>query len=298
MTRLALAAFGARCAGIALLLPSLWAGLAYGEDAKQRCIDANVRSQDLRRDGKLSAARDALRACAVPACPAMVRNDCTKRLDELEKAQPSVIFEVRDGAGNDLVSVNVTVDGQPFAGRLGGAPVPVDPGEHTFVFEVPGQPRFEKKLVLREGEQGRLERVTIGTAPEPAKPPPTEAPSPGPATRPIEGSSSGLGFQKVLAIGAGVVGVAGLGVGSAFGLVALSKRDDAEKICPGNLCPDTTGSSKWSDAKTAGNVATVAFVVGGVSAAAGVVLWLTAPSVGQGVRVGFGPGSVQVGGRW
>jgi serine/threonine-protein kinase len=102
----------------------------------------------------------------------------------------------------------------------------------------------------------------------------------------------------MLAIGAGVVGVAGLGVGSAFGLVAMSKRDEAQGVCPHALCSDSAGSSKWSDAKSAGNVATVAFIVGGVGAAAGVVLWLTAPSVGQDVRVGFAPGRVQVRGTW
>jgi hypothetical protein len=284
---------------VASLAAFLSAVPAEGEGAKQQCIDANVRSQDLRRDGKLSAARDALRACAIPACPAIVRDDCTKRLDELEKAQPTVIFEVRDEAGNDLVAVNVTMDGQPFAARLGGAPLPVDPGEHTFVFDVPGQPRFEKKLVLREGEQGRRERVTIGSAQEQARPPvPTESSSTAPSSAPGDRSTSGPGVQRVLAVAAGIVGVAGLGVGSAFGLVALSKRDAARNVCPEPLCPDASGSSKWSDAKSAANISTVAFAVGGAGIVAGAVLWLTAPPVGQGTRVGFGPGSVQIRGTW
>jgi hypothetical protein len=284
---------------VASLAVFLSAVPAEGEGAKQQCIDANVRSQDLRRDGKLSAARDALHTCAVPACPAIVRDDCTKRLDELEKAQPTVIFEVRDESGNDLVAVNVTVDGQPFAARLGGAPLPVDPGEHTFAFEVPGQPRFEKKLVLREGEQGRRERVTIGPAPEQAGPAvSTESSSTASSSAPGARSTSGPGVQRVLAITAGIVGVAGLGVGSAFGLVALSKRDAARNVCPDPLCHDGSGSSKWSDAKSAANISTVAFAVGGAGAVAGAVLWLTAPPVGQGTRVGFGPGSVQIRGTW
>jgi hypothetical protein len=284
---------------VASLAAFLSAVPAEGEGAKQQCIDANVRSQDLRRDGKLSAARDALRACAIQVCPAIVRDDCTKRLDELEKAQPTVIFEVRDEAGNDLVAVSVTMDGQPFAARLGGAPLPVDPGEHTFAFEVPGQPRFEKKLVLREGEQGRRERVTIGSAPEQARPPvSTESSSTAPSSAPAARSTSGPGVQRVLAVAAGIVGVAGVGVGSAFGLVALSKRDAARSVCPDPLCHDGSGSSKWSDAKSAANVSTVAFAVGGAAAVAGAVLWLTAPPVGQGTRVGFGPGSVQIRGTW
>jgi hypothetical protein len=42
---------------------------------KDQCIDANGKGQELRREGKLSEARDQLRACANAACPAMVRDD-------------------------------------------------------------------------------------------------------------------------------------------------------------------------------------------------------------------------------
>lgn len=288
-----------------MVIPLLFVEPAWAEGSKKECLDAHVKGQDLRRDGHLSAAREALRACAASTCPAIVRDDCTKRLDEAERAQPTVIFEARDGAGNDLADVKVTMDGEPFAGRLTGAPVAADPGEHTFVFEAAGQPRLEKKLVLREGEQGRHESLTLGSPAEPTPagplPPVLSPPSPAPpaaAPPPGSPSGSGLGAQKVLAIATGIVGVAGLGVGTAFGLAAISKRDDAQSVCPGALCPDTNGSNKWADAKSTGNVATAAFVVGGVGIVAGAVLWLTAPSGASGTRVGFGPTSVEIAGTW
>jgi hypothetical protein len=102
----------------------------------------------------------------------------------------------------------------------------------------------------------------------------------------------------VLAVAAAVIGVSGLGVGSAYGFIAMSKRDDASKACPLDPCSDSAGASKWSDAKSAGNVSTVAFVVGGVGVAAATVLWLTAPSAGQSTRVGLGPGTIQIAGSW
>jgi hypothetical protein len=92
-----------------LVIPLLFVEPAWAEGSKKECLDAHVKGQDLRRDGHLSAAREALRACAASTCPAIVRDDCTKRLDEAERAQPTVIFEARDGAGNDLADVKVTM---------------------------------------------------------------------------------------------------------------------------------------------------------------------------------------------
>ncbi len=266
---------------------------AWADGTKQQCIDGDVKAQDLRRDGKLSAAREALRQCAAASCPAAVRDDCSKRLDDLDRAQPTLVLAARDAAGNDLVAVTVTMDGQPFADRLPGTPLPVDPGEHTFVFQTPGQPPLEKRLVIRENEQGRREGVTLGGAR-------AAGDAAAGAGEGLKGAPPGHGTQKVLALIAGGLGVVGVGVGSAFGLIALSNRNAAQSVCPGQ-CSDSSGVSKWSDAKTAGNVSTVAFVVGGVGLAAGAVLWLTAspaPGPGATARLGLGPGSLRLEGTW
>jgi hypothetical protein len=92
---------------------ALWPAPARADTTKAQCIEANTKGQDLRRDGKLSMARDQFRVCADPSCPTIVRVDCTKRLDELEGAQPTIIFDARDGSGHDLSAVAVTVDDRP-----------------------------------------------------------------------------------------------------------------------------------------------------------------------------------------
>lgn len=92
----------------------------------------------------------------------------------------------------------------------------------------------------------------------------------------------------------------GLGVGSAFGFVAMSKKSDAKSACP-DQCADQSGVSKWSDAKSAGNISTVGFIVGGVALAGGAVLWFTAKpesSSGPSAQVGLGLGSLQLKGVW
>jgi hypothetical protein len=81
-----------------------------------------------------------------------------------------------------------------------------------------------------------------------------------------------------------------------FGLQAMSKRRDASSVCP-DQCADQGGADLWKSAKTAGNISTVGFIVGGVGLAAGATLWFTAkPS--RSARVGIGPGSIALSGSW
>jgi hypothetical protein len=111
-------------------------------------------------------------------------------------------------------------------------------------------------------------------------------------------SASSSSTQKTLALVAGGVGVVGVGLGTIFGLSAMSKHDDAAAKCPA-ACPDQAGVDLWNDARTAGNISTVAFVVGGVGLATGAILWFTAkPSRTTALRTDFGPGTVQIRGTW
>jgi hypothetical protein len=212
---------------VVLCLASTPAG---AQVTKEQCIDANGRAQHLRSEAKLQEAREQLRTCSNPVCPVMGRSDCTKRLDDLETAQPTIAFEAKDGAGADVVAVKVTVDGKPLADRLDGTPLPVDPGQHVFTFEMAGQPAVTRTLVLTEGEKGRREPIVLGpvTAPVPA---PTPAPpAPGP-TEPAPGG--GIGKQKLLGLTAGGVGVAGIVIGGVFGLMTLSEKSQQQTACGG-----------------------------------------------------------------
>jgi hypothetical protein len=111
---------GLIAAGLLLLSTPSFANGPKGGITKTECIDANTQAQSLRRDGKLSAARVQLLKCSDPGCPSIIRDDCTSRLDEVEKAQPTIVFDGKDGDGHDLVAVSVTIDGQPFADKLDG----------------------------------------------------------------------------------------------------------------------------------------------------------------------------------
>ena len=156
---------------------------AIADVKKAACIEANTKAQDLRREGKLSEARGQLRTCADPSCPELVRDDCTKRLDDLERAQPTIIFGAKDASGRDMGAVAVTVDGRPLAEKLDGTPLRVDPGEHVFTFSAGDQSPVTQTFIIREGERDRRESLVIGP---PA--PPDQAPAPTPAQN-VEGPS-------------------------------------------------------------------------------------------------------------
>jgi hypothetical protein len=266
---------------------------------KAQCIEANTRGQDLRRESRLSVAREQFLACADAACPALVRSDCAHRLDELDAAQPTIVFEVEDAAGKDLTAVAVSVDGKPLADSLNGAALRVDPGARVFTFTVPGQPPVSESLVLREGERQRMERVTIGAATGAAASPPPPGVS-GPEEPRRKPASAGP--WRTVGLVAGGAGVATMVVGGVFGLVAIAKKSDAD--CPQNVCADKTHLTSLHQATSAADASTVLFAAGAALTVGGLALWWLGPrppsaDVGA-LRVvpSIGLGDVAIRGTW
>ena len=126
-------------------------------------MSASEASLKLRGEHKLREARSQLLVCASASCPADVRNECVRRVDPVNAAIPTIIFEAKDAAGNDMTAVKVTMDGQPLAERLEGSAISLDPGTHTFRFEVMGQPPVEKTLVIYEAVKDRHEPIVMST---------------------------------------------------------------------------------------------------------------------------------------
>ena len=92
------------------------------------CLNANNRSIDLRNNHRLRAARGQLLICAANNCPADIRKECTRRVDEVNGQIPTIIFEAKDAAsGKDLSAVKVTMDGELIADRLEGTAISIDP---------------------------------------------------------------------------------------------------------------------------------------------------------------------------
>jgi hypothetical protein len=85
--------------------------------------------------------------------------------------------------------------------------------------------------------------------------------------------------QAKMGLVLGVVGVGGLVLGAAYGLVARSRNNDALAHCRPDapkLC-DAVGVRLGAEAESAARVSTASFVVGGAVLVTGVVLLLTQP---------------------
>jgi hypothetical protein len=240
---------------------------AAADDA--RCVASSEQALSLRKNGKLRDALKDLAVCADAVCPAEVRDECAHRIDEVRAALPTLILAAKDGAGNDLYDVKVSVDGVPTATTLDGLPVVLDPGEHTFTFEGAGQPPVDRKLVLREGEKDRRETVLIGP---PA--PPRLADGQTPQAPPVSTWSS----RKTLAVLSAGVGLTSVVLGSVWGAFAISSQSRESSDCSKKACPNPAQAQEdYSKATQNATASTVLFVVGGALIATGAVLWLTAP---------------------
>ncbi len=206
----------------------------------------------------------------------------------------SVTITVEGGAPNP----QVTIDGQPVPAAALGLKRPVDPGQHKVVATAEGYNTTETTFGVAEAGSAetklKLEKVAGG--------PPVVAPVPGPGTEPpppaADTGSSGSG-QKTAALVAWGVGGVGLIIGVITGIVASGKHGDLKDKCPDGKCPASLQSDVDSY-KSMGTISTIGFIVAGVGAATGAVLWFTAPKGSEasspppaGAGVNGAPGS-----RW
>lgn len=119
-----------------------------------------------------------------------------------------------------------------------------------------------------EGE-GQLIRVVIPML----VPAPIERPEPETPAQP-----AGASPQAPIGWAVGALGLVGIGVGTGFGVAALAKKSDFDAACPDPQRCTAEGLTLRDEGISAGTVSTVGFVAGGVLAAGGLLLVLTAPS--------------------
>jgi hypothetical protein len=269
------------------------------------CLAASETSIKLQKDHRLRQAREQLLVCAALSCPGEMRAECERRVAIVNADTPTVVFEVKDGAGNDLTGVSVGVDGKPLSEKLEGAALSFDPGPHAFRFEVAGQPPVDLSLVLREGEKGRRERVTIGAPPVAPAPAPVLA-LPGAAPVLVMTSPPGkpeqphaTNGQRVFGLAVGGVGVVGLALGGVFGGLAASTWSTAKNECPQFVYCSTKAVNDQTTASTWATASTVGLIAGGVILAGGLIVFATAPrSDSPTVGLEANPGSLALWGRF
>ncbi|HTB76987.1 MAG TPA: hypothetical protein VK762_27270 [Polyangiaceae bacterium] len=183
-------------------------------------------------------------------------------------------------AGTDLSGLTVRIDGvlEPLLGRH--ASIPTRPGAHDVEVSLPHKKTWRGRIVA--GSAGTVIEVDVPLEDDVATSTSTagatallrSAPE-----SPSEESSSG-GTQRAVALGVGGAGLAGIGVGAVFGILALSDNAKLRDACGGDIHHCLPGASNvtslQSSARTAATVSTVGFVVGGAAMVAGIILYTSA----------------------
>jgi hypothetical protein len=233
----------------------------------------------------------------VPPNPSAALTKARERAQTaLDGAKPKIAFLMISVKGlKEAGTATVTVDGENVPAALLDADRPTDPGDHVIEASAPGYLKASARVSVKEAER---KAVTVRLDADPtavAPPPPPAEPAAGPQHAPTPtppppgresrfsiggdtGTTQNAAPNRTGAYIAWAVGGVALAVGAGFGFVAMKGKTDLEPNCTNKVCNVSPGDDTLSNAKTAGNISTAAFIVGGVGVVLGTVLFFTAGS--------------------
>jgi serine/threonine-protein kinase len=185
------------------------------------------------------------------------------RADALEPGLATIAVDVPAEAAVEGLAVRR--DGEALTRAAWGVAVPVDPGPHLVEAVANGRKGWTRQVSVDDRAAVRV-AVPLLAVEEIAAPPSTTVLPAIPPAAPARGASHTASW---IAYGAGIVG---LGVGSAFGVAALSAKSDLDSHCSAShQCPtdqrsrlDTLSRDAW--------ISNIGFGVAIVGAAVGTVL--------------------------
>ncbi len=265
---------------------------------KQQCIEAHTRSQQLRNDKKLVAAKEQLLLCAREACPALVRQACSDLLSTVLTEMPTIAVSIQDGAGRSVVDATVTMDGAPWP-HLGTAR-DVDPGVHEVGVSHPIHGDAKRVVTVIEGKKSQSVTIELGA---PAKRPESvKDGEPGPRSYvPPAGAFVFFGLS-----------IAGTGAGATLAGLTLQKASEASD------CAGDDGVVKGAEEEACFTPAAdkketfelgsqISFAISGAFLASGLIWWIVDAAVEPAIQpagrsslrpvLGAGPGGASVGRR-
>jgi hypothetical protein len=179
----------------------------------------------------------------------------------------------------------VSLDDVPLDPSNLGVELPLDPGRHTIVVTAPSVPNRRYTLTVTEGQ-----RLVNTVAPwhgqafsasewarveELSKLDKKSEPAPAPASNGPPGARGGVRRTAALVIGG--VGIVGLGIGAASGVVAISVNDQLKAMCPVPAMCTPTGVAMAHVDRTLAGVSSFALAFGATALAGGVTLAVTTP---------------------
>src|SRR6188768_1294635 len=218
--------------------------------------------------------------------------------------QPRLSWLTIEVAKDALVpGMQIRRNGVLMSTELSGTPSPVDPGEVVVEASAPGHVPFSTKVKVATKARVVVTIPALAAAPDAAPvaappaatqngvpPVPAAAAAAQAAAPPPEQSTAPAKAEQASPIPwvVGGAGIVALGVGTYFGVRAISKANDAEEMCPNGHCNDASGQTAADDAHSAAKISNVSFALGAAAVATGVVLYFVLPTK-HGTQVGMLP---------
>jgi hypothetical protein len=271
--------------------------------------------------GKLVEGTEMLRKVLrepLPANPTPALSKAYERAQTVLDAAKPKIAALTISVPTPPADLRLSVDGQVVASTLVDSELPADPGEHVIEASAPGFLKASARVTLGSADK---KTVTLKLDADPNAPPPAPpnagqdmAASPAPQVRPAQPVAAlsapppepAHPPSRAAAYVSWGVGLVGVGVGTAFGVMTLKDKHNLQ--CEGNDCPASQRDAVNS-AKRSGNISTIAFGVGGAGLVLGTVLYFSLGSSSSEThasvpargfaglhngRAAIGPGSVQL----
>lgn len=167
----------------------------------------------------------------------------------------------------------VTLDDHAIGPGVFGTAIPVDPGDHVVRATADGKQPFVQTVTV----PATAENVTvhIPVLPTAWVAPPVPRPDESQVLRPIP-SDNGTGSERAWGYTSGGAGLVLIGIGSYFGVRALSEKHTANENCSATLC-DSAGLDAIHTMKTAEAVSTISIAAGIAGVGVGLYLVLVPP---------------------
>jgi hypothetical protein len=207
------------------------------------------------------------------------RDLAQKRVDLLEPKLTRLIVKV--SPEGRVPGLEVTRDGKPIPAAAFDVQIPVDPATYTMEATAPGYKKWSAAFKI-EGPGARIvvEVPKLEKAPDVVVDPGPKVKPEIPVDPPPAADKGGGPNLKLIGIIVGGVGAALWVTSLVFALGAKSKWNDAEPLCPNDIC-NQQGYDLAQSARSKGNVAFITFLIGTAAVGTGVVLFIVAPKKGR-----------------
>ena len=262
----------------------------------KECLAAHHESQSLRRQFQLLESRDVLNECSNATCPAPVRRDCLRWLEEVSLQLPSVVFRLDESETSR--NIKIYVDDKLRFPTLPNRAIEFNPGTYHFRFVIDGKPPIEQEIVLGEAEKFRSVNIRFASgvsgqhAAASATPP---APKTAASTREQHAISASRPVPLATYVFAGIGAAAAVSF-AAWGLASTTLKSDLQKDC----APDCT-QDQIDRVRSRALIADISLAASVASLGTAAVFYFFRPTLTRPVEfdVGLGPkggimGSVRV----